>query len=158
MRIKISITKGHEQGYITFYRSPEEPKFYGVKEARGEKRLFRFLCNRLNELGFDLMRVAAQKDDHMLGDENQPIVRPKKQGNKGPNLGFFSGFYALRGAYEDWNKGEVCLILVMDYFKNKPDAFDALMKLADNLKTMSHAPAGWRNGDFEIQVREPATW
>jgi len=59
--------------------------------ARGEKGLFRHLCKWLNERGFDLIRVAAQKDGHLLGDEFQPIARPRMRSRIGPNIAFYNG-------------------------------------------------------------------
>lgn len=126
MFTKVFIRKGQSHGSITFVREDGDPKFYGIQGAKGEKRLFSWLCRELNELGFSLTSVNTQDDGHMLGDQFQPIARPIKRG-KGPNIAFYSGFYALRGANEDWNKdGEVSLILVMDYFEKRPNAFEAL--------------------------------
>lgn len=138
MKIKINVKQGDEQGDITFTREPIEPNFYGVGQARGEKRLFSYLCRRLNAIGFDLTSLNTQKEGHMLGDEYQPIARPIKRKDKrskvAPNVAFYSGFYALRDANKDWNEGEVSLILVMNYFEKRPDAFDTLVELVKGLK------------------------
>jgi hypothetical protein len=114
-----------KNGTIEFARENGDPKFHGQKEARGEKRLFHFLCKWLNKRGFALIPVNAQDDGHMLGDKHQPLARPRKRGDKDrPNIAFYSGFYALRGANEDWNKeGKVEFLLVLNYFDGRPDAY-----------------------------------
>lgn len=154
MKTKIDI-HGPKGGLITFTRENDDPKFHGQKGARGEKRLFHYLCKQLNALGFSLMWLNTQKEGHMLGDEFQPIARPIKR-SKGPNIAFYSGFYALRGANEDWNKGEVELILVLDYFEDQPPAVEAIQGVVDRL-AMIDKMAGLAEGisysnDFKLAV------
>lgn len=97
-------------GDVTFFREPGDPKFYGFKLAAGEHKLFHFLKRKLNEEGNDLIKKRIQKDGHMMGDQYQPYIRTRKRTSKGLNIQIFSGFYALHGANEDWNKdGEVTL-------------------------------------------------
>jgi hypothetical protein len=54
----------------------------------------------------------------MIGDEYQPYIRCRKPGKGVPHVMIHSGFYALRGANEDWNReGKVTLLLERDCFE-----------------------------------------
>ena len=44
---------------ITFYREPSDPKFHGLRFAKGEHALFRFIARWLNSRGFDLIKEAG---------------------------------------------------------------------------------------------------
>jgi len=102
---------------VTFYRDRTDPRFYGLRFARGEHRLFRFIARWLNARGFDLIRKRAQLDGHMIGDQHQPYLRCRKPKAGVPHVYVWSGFYALWGANEDWNKDrQVTLLLEPDCF------------------------------------------
>ena len=45
-------------------REPGDPRFHGLRFAKGEHSLFRFIANWLNARGFDLIKKRAQKDGH----------------------------------------------------------------------------------------------
>ena len=105
MKARFNLGKPHnfeEHGSVTFVREAGDPTFHGIKHAKGEHALFYFLKKWLNEHGFRFIKKRAQKDGHMVGDEFQPYLRSE-------HICIISGFYALRGANEDWNKGEVTL-------------------------------------------------
>ena len=97
---------------VKFIREENDPKFYGIRFAKGEHNLFHFLKEALNAGGAnDFIKKRAQKDGHMLGDEFQPYLRTRSPRSPGRNVMIYSGFYALRGANEDWNQGEVTLLM-----------------------------------------------
>ena len=96
---------------VTFIREPNDPKFYGIRFAKGEHNLFHFLKGAINAEGNDLIKKRAQKDGHMLGDEYQPYLRTRSPRSPGRNVMIYSGFYALRGADTDWNEGKVTLCM-----------------------------------------------
>ena len=99
-----------ENGAFMFRREASDRKYYGMALAKGEHALFRFIAKWLNAHGFDVIKKRAQKDGHMVGDEYQPYIRCRNQRKDVPHIYIISGFYALRGANEDWNKdGEVTL-------------------------------------------------
>jgi hypothetical protein len=102
--------------YVTFHRDQGDPRFDGVRFAKGEHALFRFIARWLNARGFDVIKKRAQLDGHMIGDEFQPYIRCRKPRKDVPHVYVWSGFYALRGANSDWNKGEVTLLLETDCF------------------------------------------
>ena len=104
-------------GCITFYREAGDPKFHGLRYAKGEHTLFRFLARWLNAHGFDLIKKRAQLDGHMIGDQYQPYLRCARPHAGVPHVMVWSGFYALRGANEDWNEGQVTLLLETDCFE-----------------------------------------
>ncbi|MCK9462622.1 MAG: hypothetical protein M0R80_23635 [Proteobacteria bacterium] len=110
MKAKFNFGKPHnfeENGSVTFVREAGDPTFYGIKHAKGEHALFYFIKKWLNERGFTFIKKCAQKDGCMVGDEFQPYLRWATM--DAPCICIISGFYALRGANEDWNKGEVTL-------------------------------------------------
>jgi len=108
-------------GYVTFYRDEGDPRFDGVRFAKGEHSLFRFIAKWLNARGFDVIKKRAQKDGHMIGHEYQPYIRCSKPQVGAPHIMIWSGFYALRGANTDWNKGQVSLLLETDCFLKGQD-------------------------------------
>jgi hypothetical protein len=104
------------EGCITFCRQPGDPKFHGLRFAKGEHALLRFLARWLNARGFDVIKKRAWKDGHLIGDQFQPYLRCRTPRADVPHVMLWSGFYALRGANEDWNRGEVALLLETDCF------------------------------------------
>jgi hypothetical protein len=111
MKIKFDFCKDGENADVTFVREEGDPKFYGIAHAKGEHALFHFLKKWLNQRGFNFIKKLAQKDGHMVGDQYQPYLRMRNQKQVPHPFALISGFYALHGANEDWNKGEVELIL-----------------------------------------------
>ena len=109
------------EGAVTLYREDGDPKFYGNREAKGEHSLLRYLAKFLNARGFDVIKKRAQKDGHMIGDQYQPYLRTRKPCVCTPHIYVWSGFYALHGANEDWNKGEVELLVESDCFEKGQD-------------------------------------
>lgn len=126
MRIKF------EGESITLIREADDPKFYGARFAKGEHNLLSFLKKALNALGFDLIKKRAQKDGHMIGDEYQPYLRARQARHPKANLPhiyIWWGSYALRGANEDWNNGEVTLLLETDVFEKGQDTLGVIRQL-----------------------------
>ena len=105
-------------GCVTFYRDEGDPRFHGIRFAKGEHALFRFVAKWLNARGFDVIKKRAQLDGHLIGDRYQPYLRCAKPRQGVPHVMVWSGFYALRGANEDWNReGQVSLLLEIDCFE-----------------------------------------
>ena len=119
-----------KNGTITFHREKFDPKFHGIKLAKGEHSLFRLIAKWLNERGFDVIKKRASKDGHMIGDEYQPYIRTRKHTSNAPHIMIWSGFYALRGANEDWNQGEVTLRLETDCFETGQDTMSMLRTIS----------------------------
>ncbi len=112
--------------YVTFTREDGDPRFHGTRSAEGEHALLHYLKQWLNARGFVLIKKRVQKDGHLMEDQFQPYLR-SKNGMKerasvtAPHIYLVSGFYALRGANEDWNEGRVTLELHGDVFGAQPD-------------------------------------
>ena len=117
--MKAAISEGCE--CITFYREQGDPRFDGLRYAKGEHALFRFIGKWLNARGFDVIKKRAQKDGHLIGDQYQPYLRTLKPRAGVPHIMVWSGFYALRGANQDWNQGQVTLLLETDCFERGQD-------------------------------------
>jgi hypothetical protein len=135
MRAKFSI--GTSGGFVTFHREEGDRRYHGAAHAKGEHNLFYAVKQWLIARGFDVIKKRAQKDGHMLGDEFQPYVRCRKPTSDTPHIAIYSGFYALRGANEDWNAGEVRLNVEGGHFQNpddsprQPDWWFRIFKLAE---------------------------
>ena len=130
-------------GHVTLTREKGDPRFYGVQHAKGEHGLFRYLARELNATGFDVIKKRAQKDGHMIGDEYQPYIRTRTARQDRTHIMIYSGFYQLRGANEDWNKGEVSLILIHDSFSRGQDTESMIRTLCHKAP---RATAGNCNG------------
>ena len=63
---------------VTFYRESGDPRFHGLRFAKGEHALFRFIARWLDARGFDVIKKRAQKDGHLIGDQYQPYLRCSK--------------------------------------------------------------------------------
>lgn len=109
MRVLFRHSRVTNGGSVTFYRDPDDPKFYGSAGAKGEHNLFHYFSKWLNKRGFSLIKKRMWKDGHLV-DDIQPYLRCRNKNPKFPHLFIYSHFFALRGANEDWNKrGEVTL-------------------------------------------------
>ena len=119
------------EGEVTFFREDTDPRrFDGMKFAKGEHALFRYIAKWLNAHGFDVIKKRAQKDGHMIGDPYQPYIRCRKPGKGIPHIYIWSGFYALRGANEDWNReGKVDLLLKTNVFEKGQDTAALITQL-----------------------------
>ncbi len=119
------------QGYITLHRDASDPRFHGMRFARGEHSLMRFVAKWLNARGFQLIKKRAQKDGHMIGDQYQPYLRCRKPRRAVPHIYVWSGFYALHGANQDWNGGRVTLLLETDVFEKGQDTMAMIAALCE---------------------------
>jgi len=93
-------------GYVTFYRQQIDPKFHGLRYARGEHRLFRFIVRWLNARGFDLVRKRAQLDGHTIGDQHQPYVRCRNHSQQHLDPTTCSLQVLCRSARLYWSEGD----------------------------------------------------
>ena len=122
------------KGAVTFYREEGDPHFHGIKHAKGEHALLHFIKKWLNARGFDLIKKRAQQDGHMLGDQYQPYLRCRHKNSNSPHIMLYSGNYALRGANEDWNNGEVRLLMQDNCFDNGNMTWQRIKALAKEFK------------------------
>jgi hypothetical protein len=127
--MKASFDIGQRDGCVTFYRDKTDPRFHGMKFARGEHGLMHHIAKWLNARGFDLIKKRAQKDGHLIGDIYQPYLRCRKPRKDVPHIYIWSGFYQLRGADADWNDGEVTLLLEIDVFGKGQDTMREIATL-----------------------------
>jgi hypothetical protein len=111
-----------KQNSVTLTREPGDPKFYGIREAKGEHALFHYLKTELNKQGNNLIKKRAQKDGHSrevyfkMSRSYQPYLRTRSSKSPGINVAVYSGFYQIRSAAEDWNEGQVTLMVEPDFW------------------------------------------
>jgi hypothetical protein len=89
-------------------REENDPKYYGDHNGKGESHLLHAIKNELNKQGYDLIKKRMGKDGHLV-DDLQQYLRTRKKGAGIADIYIYSGFWALRGANEDFNNGEVSL-------------------------------------------------
>lgn len=97
---------------LSVIREANDPKYYGVRNGAGESNLLHAIKNELNKQGYDLIKKRMAKDGHLV-DDMQQYLRTRAKGKGKADIYIYSGFWAIRGANEDFNKGEV--ILNVDY-------------------------------------------
>ena len=115
----------------TFIREEGDPKFYGVRNAAGESRLFYHIVQFLNAHGFSVIKKRAWKDGHLL-DEMQQYIRTRKRG-VGPDLYLINPKWAIEGAEEDWNrKGCVTLAMEKDVWETGQPTVSMIQRLCES--------------------------
>lgn len=97
-----------EGSHLIVTREEGDKKYHGIVNAKGEHNLFYAIKNELNKQGYDLIKKLMWKDGHLV-DDMQPYLRTRKKGAGKADIYISSDFWALRGANEDFNKGEVSL-------------------------------------------------
>ena len=117
MKIKVSRTS------IEFIREQGDPKFYGVKEAKGESNLFHWLKQQLatghpdlpSGFPIDWIKKRMWKDGHMV-DSAQQYLRSRRPIGKAEDgtplyLCLHNAQWAVKGAEVHWNEGSLRLAL-----------------------------------------------
>jgi hypothetical protein len=97
---------------IVVEREEGDPKFYGVKDAKGESNFLHWLKGILNKppYSFDLIKKRMWKDGHMM-DNLQQYLRTRKQRKGAPYMMIWNGNWQINGIEEDWNAGK-CMLRV----------------------------------------------
>ena len=94
---------------LTIQRETGDPKFYGVREAKGESNLLYYLKKHLNKQGFDLIKKRMWKDGNMMDDMQQYL---RSRVKKGKAIMLWNGNWAIRGLEEYWNQNKPVLLRV----------------------------------------------
>jgi len=107
---------------ITVVREKNDPRFYEVKEAKGESSFFFWLKKQFAQQHHDLpesfpadwIKKRAWKDGHML-DQMQQYLRTRKPVFKQDGVEYYLCIYnhmwAVQGADYYWNDGSVRLVM-----------------------------------------------
>jgi hypothetical protein len=101
---------------LTVIREENDPKYYGTVNGAGESKLLHAIKQQLNKQGYDLIKKRMWKDGHLV-DDLQQYLRTRAKGKGNADIYIYSPFWALRGANEDFNKGEVNLTVVYNVFE-----------------------------------------
>ena len=104
--------------HLIVTREPSDPKFHGVRNAAGESALLYAIKQHLNAKGYDLIKKRMASDGHMVS-EYQQYLRTRSANSPGPNIAIYSGFFAIRGANEDFNEGRVVLEVAHNFIGKK---------------------------------------
>jgi len=137
MKIKVSRTS------IEFIREQGDPKFYGVRGAKGESNLFHWLRKQLAKGHRDLpsgfpkgwIKKRMWKDGHMVDSMQQYLRTRKPIGKAGDGTPLYlclhNAQWAIRGAEVSWNEGgvrlamEIITICTPELTLRNPDAIAA---------------------------------
>ena len=110
MKIKFDRTS------VLFIREDGDPKFYGVKDAKGESNLFYWIKKQIakghpdlpKNFPTDWIKKRMWKDGHMM-DDMQQYLRTRKPVVKEKGIAwhvcFYNGYWAVQGADYYWNQG-----------------------------------------------------
>ena len=109
MRVKLNIRKG----YIEVIRTPSDPRFSGVKNAKGESRLLYHLKLFLNTYcGLDMVKKRMWRDGHLVSEQQQ-YLRTRSLRVGWPHISIFNDQWAIEGAEQAFNRdGKVILRVV----------------------------------------------
>lgn len=99
-------------------REEGDKKYHGVKNAAGESNLLHAIKTQLNKEGYDLIKKRMWKDGHLV-DDIQQYLRTRKKGAGKADIYIYNSAWAIRGAEEDYNKGEVELTVHYNVFDEK---------------------------------------
>lgn len=110
--MKVEI-KGHA---CIVTREDGDPKYYGNHQAAGESRLLHQVKLALNAQGYDLIKKRMCSDGHLKDDCQQYLRTRNKTGDPKRDIYVYNESFALRGANDDYNKGQVVLNVVFDVF------------------------------------------
>lgn len=97
-------------------REEGDPKFYGIVNAAGESKLLHHIKLKLKEAGHKVIKKRMWRDGHMV-DDMQQYIRTEK--GYSPSFAIYNSNWAIRGAEEDFNAGEVTLAVVRDIWVGK---------------------------------------
>lgn len=153
MRIKVDNT------CVTFVRDNNDPKFYGVQQAKGESNLFHWLKYQIAKGHPDLpsnfpihwIKKRMWKDGHMK-DDMQQYLRTQKPVHKDEYgtkfyLCMYNGMWTIRGAEEDWNEGSMTLTM------NLVTICDPELSLADPKAIAAQSKKVWDQTGKELGIR-----
>jgi len=93
-------------------REPNDPKYYGTVNAKGESNLLHAIKTKLNALGYDFIKKRMWKDGHMV-DDMQQYLRERKPVN-GRQLCIYNDAWAIQGANDPYNEQDVVTLTVHD--------------------------------------------
>jgi len=124
----VEITKNQ----IICKREEKDPKFYGIKEAKGESNFLYFIKTHLNKMIEKnkflirdkntviyipniptFIKTRMWKDGHLV-DDMQQYLRSKKpffhnETQKKCMICIYNNYWGINGIEEDWNNGEAVL-------------------------------------------------
>ncbi len=119
MIITMSLYK--DTGAVYVQREPGENGCYGGGWGAEHLLLYR-LKQRLNPLGFHLIKKRMQKDGHLWGSEETPYLRSSNKSMRFPHMFIYDSQYAIRNSAEDFNKGDsVYLDMQGDIWELQPE-------------------------------------
>ena len=115
---------------VTCEKSSADPRFHGVKEARGESRFLYHVKKHLNKIVYKgslmlplgdkeelilvktpFIKKRMHKDGHLVSDMQQYLrtKKPIKINGKKHHVALYNDHWAINGLNEDWNDGEAVI-------------------------------------------------
>lgn len=136
MDIRLHI--GQSSGTLVVRRESGDPACRGGGWG-AEHRLLHRIKQRLNAVGFNLIKKRAQSDGHMWGDEATPYLRAANRIRRHPHIYIYDADYAVRNSAEAFNAGEEVTFSIVGNIwdevdqANWPEICRDLLRSADSL-------------------------
>ena len=106
------------ENYIKVFRESKDRAYYGIKNAAGESALLYAIKQKLNSLGYDLIKKRMHKDGHLMADMQQYLRTRKPTGTPEKDVYIYNGDWQIEGAEKHYNSGSCRLELVRRIFQN----------------------------------------
>ena len=95
-----------KDNFLVIKREKSDPKFYGIAYAKGESRFLYHVKQKLNELGFDVIKKRMCKDGHLV-DDLQQYLRGRKWRKDNKTICIYNDNFAVRSAETEFNRNGV---------------------------------------------------
>lgn len=93
-------------------REPGDPKFTGVKDAKGESRLLYHVQKELKKQGYDFIKKRMWKDGHLVSSLQQYLRERNKNGDR--CLAIWNSDWDILRSEESFNRKGVTYFSVID--------------------------------------------
>lgn len=95
-------------------REESDSKIYGIQNAAGESKLLYQIKKELRVQGHKVIKKRMWKDGHLV-DDMQQYIRTAK--GYEPSFCIWNNQWAIKGAEEDYNQGQVVLSVERNIWK-----------------------------------------
>lgn len=117
---------------LTVTREDTDKKYYGTGNAAGESNFLYDLKEKLNSIGFNLIKKRMWKDGHMV-DDMQQYLRTTDKRAESPHIYLTNDHWAITGLNDDFNNGEAELYVTHDVYEVQPDCEERMVKLIESV-------------------------
>jgi hypothetical protein len=95
-----------KESLLIVTREEGDKKYYGTINAAGESNLLHAIKTELNKQGYNLIKKRMWRDGHLV-DDMQQYLRTRKKGAGKADICIWNSRWAIRGANDYFNDGQV---------------------------------------------------